>query len=113
VGSSVKVDGVAVNNNDFVSAADIVSGKLTFSPASGAHGTAYASFNFQVQDDGGVDHNGADLDPAPKSITIDVFSGTPTATFNRIFSSVNEGSTNVVRFTNQFDPFGVGLRYAL
>ena len=33
-----------------------------FTPAANANGTAYASFTFQVQDDGGTANGGVDLD---------------------------------------------------
>ena len=34
-----------------------------FTPAANANGAAYASFTFQVQDDGGTANGGVDLDP--------------------------------------------------
>ena len=42
---------------------DITAGKLTFSPAANGNGQPYTSFTFQVQDDGGTDNGGVDLDP--------------------------------------------------
>src|SRR5262245_15597272 len=47
-------NGVAVAAGQFVSAADLASGFLRFTPAAGASGAPYASFTFQVQDDGGT-----------------------------------------------------------
>jgi VCBS repeat-containing protein len=58
-----------------VAVADINASKLTFQPAENGNGVPYSSFNFQVQDDGGVDPfyiGGEDLDPFPKTITINV-----------------------------------------
>ena len=46
-----------------MSAADIAAGKLVFTPAANANGAGYASFTFQVQDDGGTANGGVDLDP--------------------------------------------------
>ena len=43
--------------------ADITAGNLVFTPAANANGAAYASFTFQVQDDGGTANGGVDLDP--------------------------------------------------
>ena len=40
--------------------------------APNANGTAYATFTFQVQDDGGTANGGVDLDPTPNTITVDV-----------------------------------------
>ena len=58
-------DGVAVTLGQFIPVADLGAGKLTFAPASNANGDAYASFTFQVQDDGGTANGGVDLDRAP------------------------------------------------
>ena len=35
-------------------------------------GTNYASFTFQVEDDGGTANGGVNLDPNPKTLTINV-----------------------------------------
>ncbi|NCA82990.1 MAG: exo-alpha-sialidase, partial [Opitutae bacterium] len=45
---------------------------LTFTPAANAYGSPYASFTFQVQDDGGTANGGVDLDPTPKTMTLNV-----------------------------------------
>jgi hypothetical protein len=47
---------------------DINLNKLKFTPDPNENGTSYASFTFQVQDDGGGD----DLDQSPNTMTIDV-----------------------------------------
>ncbi len=65
-------DGVAVSAGDFVSVSDIDDGKLVFTPATNAYGTAYANFTFAVQDDGGTANGGVDLDPTPRTMTLDV-----------------------------------------
>ena len=65
-------NGVAVTAGQFIPVADITGGKLKFTPAANANGAAYASFTFQVQDDGGTANGGVDLDPSPKTITINV-----------------------------------------
>ena len=65
-------NGVAVSAGQFVSAADIAAGWLKFSPAADANGSSYASFTFQVQDDGGTANGGVDLDPSPNTITVNV-----------------------------------------
>src|SRR5439155_630405 len=54
--------------------ADIGAGKLKFSPAANANGTGYATFTFQVQDDGATANGGVDLDQSPNTITVDVTS---------------------------------------
>ena len=55
--------GVAVTAGEIVAAADIAAGKLTFAPGANENGAGYASFTFQVQDDGGTANGGVDLDP--------------------------------------------------
>jgi hypothetical protein len=61
-----------------ITLAEISTGALVFTPASYAKGTAYASFTFQVQDDGGTAIGGQDRDLTPNTIMLDV-------------TSVNEG----------------------
>jgi|GEM_PF-4017369 len=73
---------VAVTAGQFISLADITVGLLKFIPANNAVGAGYASFTFQVQDNGGTANGGVDLDQSPNTITIDVtggqtFPGTP------------------------------------
>jgi Ca2+-binding RTX toxin-like protein len=57
-----------------VSAADLSSGKLVFTPNSNGDGSAYSSFTFQVRDNGGTTNGGVDLDPTAKTITFSVTS---------------------------------------
>ena len=68
------LNGVAVTAGQMVSAADIAAGKLQFTPAANANGTGYASFTFQVQDDGGTANGGVDTDLTPRTMTVNVTS---------------------------------------
>ena len=43
-----------------------------FTPAANANGTGYASFTFQVQDNGGTANGGVDLDQTANTMTINV-----------------------------------------
>jgi len=47
-------------------------GSLSFVPAANASGCPYASFSFQVRDNGGTANGGVDLDPTPNTITFNV-----------------------------------------
>src|SRR4029077_20932461 len=86
-GAGILTDnGVAVSAGQFVSLADILSNKLIFTPGANANGVGYASFTFQVQDDGGTAGGGIDLDPAARTMTIDVTSG----------NSAPQGTNNTV-----------------
>ncbi len=73
---------VAAVNNDqlYTSAAQL---GLVFTPAANANGTTYASFTFQVQDDGGTANSGVDLDLTPNLITFNVtpINDAPVASF--------------------------------
>lgn len=65
-------NGVVVTAGQFVPVSDINAGLLLFTPVANTSGTNYASFAFQVQDNGGTANGGVDLDPTPKTMTIDV-----------------------------------------
>jgi hypothetical protein len=65
-------NGAPLQAEDFVTKAAIDAGHLVFTPAADAQGAAYASFTFQVQDDGGVADGGVDLDPSPNTLTFNV-----------------------------------------
>ncbi len=65
-------NGAAVSSGQSVSVADINAGRLVFTPAADASGTGYASFSFQVQDDGGTANGGIDLDASPHTLTVNV-----------------------------------------
>ncbi len=60
-GGTLKNDGVAVSVGQLISAADISSGKLQFTPAANYAGLA-TGFTFQVQDAAGLDPAGTGLD---------------------------------------------------
>ncbi len=69
---SLTLSGVPVTAGQSVSAANIASNLLVFTPAANANGAGYASFTFQVQDNGGTANGGVDLDPTPNTMTVDV-----------------------------------------
>ena len=69
---TLKDNGVAVTAGKMVPVADITGGKLVFTPATYANGMAYASFTFQVQDNGSTANGGVNLDPNPKTMSINV-----------------------------------------
>jgi hypothetical protein len=69
---ALRYDGKSVTGGQEVTAADLAAGKLTFTPVANATGTGYASFTFQVRDDGGTANGGVDLDGSANKITINV-----------------------------------------
>jgi Ca2+-binding RTX toxin-like protein len=68
------LNGVPVVAGQLVGVAAIGSGLLTFVPEPGEASSLvdYASFTFQVRDDGGTANGGANLDPTPNVITFEV-----------------------------------------
>ena len=68
----LELDGSTVGGDTLVSEADILDGKLVLTPAANAYGLGYATLTFRVQDNGGTDNGGIDLDPTANTITIDV-----------------------------------------
>ncbi|NTU57870.1 MAG: tandem-95 repeat protein, partial [Chlorobiaceae bacterium] len=74
VNGTLTLDGVGVTSGLAIAVADISSGKLVFTPAANANGTGYASFTFQVQDNGGTANGGVDTDQSPNTITLNVTS---------------------------------------
>jgi hypothetical protein len=80
------LSGVAVTAGQSVNAASIASGNLKFTPSANASGAAYASFSFQVQDDGGTANGGVDLDASANTMTINVraVNDAPSGTNNTI-----------------------------
>src|SRR5439155_739305 len=71
---TLRDNGTAITAGQFVTVGAIDAGRLVFRPAADANGTPYASFTFQVQDDGGTANGGVDLDPTPRSLTVNVIS---------------------------------------
>ena len=61
-------NGVPVVAGQIVNAADINAGWLAFTPANATTGVAYATFTFQVQDDGA----GSDMDLIARALTVNV-----------------------------------------
>ncbi|TNF65648.1 MAG: hypothetical protein EP298_11435, partial [Gammaproteobacteria bacterium] len=69
-GSSLELDSLAITTNQEISTSDLA--RLIFKPAINEHGTDYASFEYQLRDDGGTTNGGIDLDPTPNVMTINV-----------------------------------------
>ncbi|MBI2805771.1 MAG: cadherin-like domain-containing protein [Planctomycetes bacterium] len=90
--------GQTVNAGDFVSVSDINACGLTFT------GTQNDSFTFQVQDDGGTDNSGVDLDATARTMTISA-SSVNTAPINTApwALSMNEDTTLVFSSANAYE----------
>ena len=71
-GGTLRLNGTAVNAGQEIPTADLASGKLTYTPAANANGAGYASFTFQVRDNGGTTNNGLDTDQTANTLSINV-----------------------------------------
>ncbi|KAF0284940.1 hypothetical protein BA899_07465 [Spiribacter sp. SSL99] len=91
----LKLSGNAVSSGDSIPVEAINGGDLTFTPAADANGTGYASFDFQVIDNGGVDRGGKDTDQTPNTLTFDVtpINDAPLASGDVTLTSVDEDTT--------------------
>ncbi|NTU57871.1 MAG: tandem-95 repeat protein, partial [Chlorobiaceae bacterium] len=69
---SLTLNGVAVNAGDFISAGDLYGSLLVYTPGLNGNGSVYASFTFQVEDNGGTGNGGVNLDQSPNTITFNV-----------------------------------------
>jgi hypothetical protein len=80
------LNGTNVTVGQYISAANITSGLLRFVPAANANGASYASFTFQVQDNGGTANGGIDLDQSANTMTVNVtaVNDAPTGTDNTV-----------------------------
>ncbi len=65
---TLTANGSGVAPGQFIPVADLNVGELQFT-TSGVEDFSYASFTFQVQDDGGTADGGSDLDPTPNTFT--------------------------------------------
>src|SRR5204863_5046752 len=69
---SLTNNGLGVAPGTFITVADISAGHLVFTPAANANGAAYASFSFQVRDDGATGGPNQNTDASANTMTIDV-----------------------------------------
>ncbi|HEY3322176.1 MAG TPA: Ig-like domain-containing protein [Planctomycetota bacterium] len=92
---SLKLSGSTFLAGTLITVANIPN--LTFTPAAGASGTPYASFTFQVQDDGGTAGGGVDLDQSPNTITFNVTAQQADLSLSKaVDNSVPNLNTNVI-----------------
>ena len=86
-------------NGQIFTTAPTASQALTYTPAAGGSGIPYDQFTFQVEDAGGA---GANLDPTPNILTVNVVAGTPFtdwATANGLpTNSAASNGINLLRF---------------
>jgi hypothetical protein len=69
---SLTLAGSPVQAGDTIPVSELEAGSLRFQPGQGQTGMPYATFTFQVQDDGGTAYGGIDLDRTPATMTINV-----------------------------------------
>jgi Ca2+-binding RTX toxin-like protein len=69
---SLTLNGIVITGNTSIGVADMNNGQFIFIPAANGSGNHYASFNFQVQDNGGTANSGVDLDGSANTLSVDV-----------------------------------------
>ncbi len=85
---TLRNNGVLVTTGQLITVAAITGGDLTFTPAANGTGSPYASFTFQVRDDGGTTNGGVNLDASANTITINVTGlNSPPAGANRTITT--------------------------
>jgi VCBS repeat-containing protein len=100
-------NGTAVTAGQFISLTELTTGNFTFTPAANANGTGYATFTFQVEDDGGTANGGTNLDPTPKTITVNVASvNDPPVAVNDAAGTLMAMPVTVAVLANDFDVDG-------
>ncbi|HEX8192845.1 MAG TPA: Ig-like domain-containing protein, partial [Allosphingosinicella sp.] len=70
-GGTMRLDGMAVTDEQVISIADINAGKLTYTPVADAVGSPYATFQFKVIDNG-APANGSANESGESTITINI-----------------------------------------
>jgi hypothetical protein len=108
---SLKLNGVSVSAGQYVAVADINLGRFTFTTAENGNGASYASFTFQVQDDGGTANLGIDLDPTPNTITFNVAAANDPPVVGALTDTpdpVTVGESITLTATGVADPFDAG-----
>ena len=92
---TLRLNGAAVTAGQNISAANLNAGLLSFVAAANANGAVYASFTFQVQDNGGTANGGVDQDPTPRTLTLNVtpVNDVPTGTLTINNTSPQVGQT--------------------
>ncbi|TAK89420.1 MAG: retention module-containing protein, partial [Burkholderiaceae bacterium] len=94
------LNGIPVTAGQFVTVTDINSGLLRFAPATNANGNAYASFTFQVEDNGGTANGGVNLDPTPNTITFNVTPINDAPQGSNATFTINEDTNHVLTVAN-------------
>ncbi len=86
---------IIVSAGQFVPVTDIAAGLLEFAPVTNAVGSPYDSFTFQVEDDGGTANGGVNLDPSPRTMTINVAAASAPLTVSNVSSTTANGTYGI------------------
>ena len=109
---TLKLSGTAVTAGQEISAANITAGNLTFSPAANANGSAYATFTFQVKDNGGLANGGVDTDQSANTMTINVTAVNDAPTANAQSVTTDEDTAKTITLSGT-DPDGNALTFSI
>ncbi|MCA9049689.1 MAG: DUF4347 domain-containing protein, partial [Planctomycetaceae bacterium] len=108
----LKYNGSTFAANNWVLRSDIDLGLLTYEADPDENGTNYASFDFQVQDNGGTANGGVNRDPSSNTITFNVtaLNDNPTANHGGPYT-INEGDSLSLDASGSADIDGDTLTY--
>ena len=96
---SLSLNGVAVNTGAEIAASSLVAGSagLVFTPAANANGNAYASFSFQLRDNGGTSNGGVDTSAAASlSFNVNPINDAPVVTAGNSVGYTENGSPALI-----------------
>ena len=96
---SLSLNGVAVNAGAVIAASSLVAGSagLVFTPAANANGNAYASFSFQLRDNGGTTNGGVDTSAAASlSFNVNPINDAPVVTAGNSVGYTENGSPALI-----------------
>jgi protocadherin Fat 4 len=98
--------------NNWILKSDIDLGLLTFEPVADANGAGYATFDFQVQDDGGTANGGVNRDATSNTITIDVTAVNDAPIIHGTAASAITAFINEFHYDNAGTDSGEGIEIA-
>ncbi|MBP3996508.1 Ig-like domain-containing protein, partial [Pseudomonas koreensis] len=100
------LNSIAVTAGQVIAVTDL--GGLVFTPVANRSGTGLGSFNFQVQDDGGVTNGGVDTDQSANTFAFNIASTPPVAVSDTAATEMNT-SVTITALNNDSDPDGEEL----
>lgn len=93
---TLRLGGNTFTAGTFVTAAELAGGLLVYTPGADGNGSGYASFTFQVRDNGGTANTGQDTDQSANTLTFNVSAVNDTPTVSLALSG---GATEQIAYS--------------